>query len=127
MSKTACTPCGPGGPSPAITVKRGDSIDWHCRVQAGGPGGGLPLDITGWSIACQLRSVQRNAAARLVHAFAPAIVNAAAGQYRLSASNAQTAAWPAGLAALDVRYTDATGRVMHTETVAVLVCEAITR
>lgn len=101
-----------------IDLKRGDTLDLLCVVQQEG----LPLDIAGWLIACEVRAP----GGALVHRFAAHIVDAQAGQYRLLATAGQTARWPLGGLSMDIRYTDAGGRVATTATVPVQVRQAIT-
>lgn len=102
-----------------IEIKQGDTLELACRLQAGGE----PVDITGWSIASQVRAPGGN----LVHAFVAAITAPALGEYRLPASAEQTATWPAGGLSMDIRYTDPSGRVMSTQTVPLQVQPAVTQ
>ena len=89
-----------------IELKRGDTLDLGCTVQAEG----VPLDITGWQIDCWVRAP----GGRLVHRFAVEVTDPAQGEYSMAASSAETTAWPPGKLTADIRYADAAGRVMHT-------------
>lgn len=100
-----------------LELKRGDTLDLLCTVQQDGQ----PLDITGWQIDCWV-----SAQGRVVHRFAGLVVDAAAGQYALRATPADTAQWPLGGLSADIRYTDSGGRVMTTRTFPVRVEERIT-
>lgn len=102
-----------------IELKRGDTLELDCVLQDGG----VPLDITGW----QIDSWVRAPAKQVVHKFAAQITAPLAGRYLLPASAAQTELWPVGGMTLDVRYTDAGGRVFSTESVALQVLEPDTR
>lgn len=101
-----------------ITLKRGDSVDLLCTLQQGGQ----PIDLSGWQVDSWLRAP----AGQLVHRFAAAVTDAAAGQFRLQAAPQDTARWPLGGLSADIRYVDAAGRVMHTATWPVQVQAAIT-
>lgn len=101
-----------------IEIKQGDTLDLACRLQTGGEA----VDITGWSIASQVRDPQ----GQLLHTFAPEITDAAAGAYRLLASAAQTVVWPPGGLSMDIRYTNASGHVMSTQAIALQVQRAVT-
>lgn len=104
--------------SAAIELKRGDTLDLDCTVQASG----VPLDIAGWYI----ESCVRRFDGAVLHRFAAQVADAPSGRYRLLADAATTAAWPAGAASMDIRYTDASGHVMTTRTVPVHIAEPIT-
>ena len=52
---------------------------------------GAPVDITGWTITSEVRYARR-----LVDVIDITIIDAAAGQFTLTKSQAATAVWPAG-------------------------------
>lgn len=101
-----------------LALKRGDTLELSCIVQQQGQ----PLDITGWQIDCWVRAPD----GRLAHRFAVALGDMAAGEYRLRASSAETAAWPVGQLTADIRYATPAGRVMHTCHITVQVLDAVT-
>ena len=101
------------------TIKRGDTLELECVVQESGQ----PLNITGWHIESWVRAPAK----LVVHKFAVQITAPLAGRYLLPASAAQTEQWPVGGMTMDVRYTDAGGRVFSTESIALQVLEPDTR
>ena len=101
-----------------IEIKRGGDFELACALR----NSGMAVPITGWQVDCWLRGQ----GGRLVQQLAVDITDAAAGAYRLSATPAQTTAWPVGELAGDIRYRDDAGRVMHTASFTVTVVEAIT-
>lgn len=101
-----------------IFIKRGGTLVLDCTLRQRG----AAVPIAGWQIDCWLRGP----GGRLVQQLAVAITDAAAGGYRLSATPAQTAAWPVGKLVGDIRYRDDAGRVMHTATFTVDVIDAVT-
>ncbi len=100
-----------------LHIKRGDSLHLPCAVQQDGQA----LDISGWRIDCWLRGPN----GQVAHRFAPAITDAAAGQYLLAATAQETARWPIGPLSGDIRYTNAAGEVLHTDTWQLRVGQAI--
>lgn len=102
-----------------IELKRGDTLELDCVLQDGG----VPLDITGWQIDSWVRAPGR----QIVHKFAAVITAPLAGRYLLPATAAQTAKWPMGGLTMDIRYTDAGGRVFSTQSMPVQVLEPETR
>ena len=104
--------------SAAIRIKRGETFLLECTVQESD---GSPMDLTGWSIASQIRDGHDTLIATLtVDLYTPV-----AGQYRLT--GATTADWPQGLAHMDIAYTDAGGRALTTETLTVSIEREVTR
>ena len=104
--------------SAAIRIKRGETLLLECTVA--NPDGS-PLDLTGWSIASQIRDGHDTLIATLtVDLYTPV-----AGQYRLT--GATTGAWPQGLAHMDIAYTDAGGRALSTETLTIGIEREVTR
>ena len=83
---------------------------------------GMPVKLTGWRVSCWLRSPN----AKLVAKLSTTLTNAAAGQYIMPVEPMDTSAWPEVRLKADVRYVDAAGRVMHTETFHLCVGEAQT-
>ncbi|MDO5289342.1 MAG: hypothetical protein Q4F13_06870 [Pseudomonadota bacterium] len=101
-----------------IHVKRGSTLRLPCAVQQNGQA----VDITGWQIDCWLRAPGK----QVVYRFAPALTNAAAGQYELRASAQDTARWPIGPLSADIRYVNSAGQVLHTATWHLRVADAMT-
>lgn len=102
----------------SIAFKRGGDFLLNCALVDNG----LPVPITGWQVDCWLRGKDGKLVQRLVFD----LVNADAGQYRLTAPPVQTSIWPVGDLDGDIRYLDGAGRVMHTATFSVDVLPAIT-
>jgi len=101
-----------------IAIKRGETLLLECTVA--NPDGS-PLDLTGWTIASQIRDGHDALIATLtVDLHAPA-----AGQYRLRCN--PTAAWPIGRAYMDIAYNDVGGRAITTETLTISVDREVTQ
>jgi hypothetical protein len=103
---------------PIINIKRGDTLTLQCELRTDG----TPLPIGGWQIDCWLR----DRAGRKIAALTVTPADITQGRYQLDATSAETAAWPTGSLDGDIRYRDATGRVMHTHTFRVHVGRSIT-
>lgn len=100
-----------------LDLKRGDTLCLDCKILRAG----AALDISGWLIDCWLRRPDGNT----VHRFAPMVLDAAGGHYRLLAPAAQTVRWPIGVLSMDIRYTDAGGYVTSTRTVSLRIADSI--
>ena len=111
-------PC-PRPAASALDLKQGDTLDLACVVQTCER---EPVDITGWQIVCGLRDASGAWGAQIN----AVITDATAGRYSLRAESAQTTDWPAGGLSADIRYTTASGYVMHTRTLPVRVLEPVT-
>lgn len=98
--------------------KRGDTFEQQLVRQIAG----APLNLTGYSVAAQLRTK----AGLLVFTFAPTI-EPLEGLVLLSASPAQTALWPLGRLFFDVKYTEPGGRKTASPTYFFELREDITR
>lgn len=96
-----------------ITFKRGDTLSIDCQYQVDSVNAPLPP-----TMASQVRNPSTHA---LVDTFTITNTNASAGQFNLSATAAQTGAWPLALLNYDVEYTEADGTVHSspTETIQV--------
>ena len=101
---------------PRVTIfelKRGTTLALACRAMCSPR---TALDLTGWTVAASVR-----AGNVFVHHFLP-VVDARAGEFELSASAAETALWPAGVLAVDIKYTENhSGHVAASETFALCV------
>lgn len=100
-----------------ITHKQGDTLDWVLTLTEGG----APVDITDWTIVAQIR-----ASDTLIASLTVTVVDAANGQFRLSATAAATDSWTAGSHSCDIEITDDSSNVFSTETFTVVILEDIT-
>ena len=102
----------------AATIKPGDTLLLQCTVTE--DNGTTPLNLTGWTIASQVRTKRGSLLSELtVDLHTPL-----AGQYSLRSD--ATATWPTGMAEMDISYTDSGGRVMSTETLLVSIEHDVT-
>ncbi|HWO99761.1 MAG TPA: hypothetical protein VNL74_03955 [Methylococcus sp.] len=103
----------------SLELKRGDSLVLDCtaRESVRGPA----IDLSGWTIRSQIRD-RRDA---LLADLSAAILDAAAGSFRLTGP--ATSTWAPGSYRMDIEYTDPGGRVVSTETLEVRVIEDVTR
>ena len=100
------------------TIKPGDTLFLECTVTE--DDGTTPLNLTGWTIASQVRTKRSVLLADLtVDLHTPA-----SGQFSLRTD--ATTTWPTGMAEMDISYTDAGGRVMSTETLTIRVEHDVT-
>lgn len=87
-----------------ITTTRGDSFALTIAVKA--TAGGAASDLTGWTVAAQLRKPSRtNDRGALMEALTVTIADPTTGVIVLSATAAQTALWTVGAAEFDVQFT----------------------
>ncbi len=98
---------------------RGDTLLWPVTYRTSL---GVPINITGYTITSQLRSVD----GPLIESLTVVVTNAAAGEITLSATAAQTAVWPIGSARYDVRYQAPGGSVLHTQPITVGIRQPVT-
>lgn len=100
-----------------IEIKRGDTLSLDVtRVDAAG----APVDCTGHTVTAQVK----------LGAFAATLtvtaINAALGQFRLSATAAATATWPVARISADVKYDQGGGVIRRSETFVLKVVQEIT-
>ena len=100
------------------TIKPGDTLFLECTVTE--DDGTTPLNLTGWTIASQVRTKRGLLLADLTVDLHTPI----AGQYSLRTD--ATTTWPTGMAEMDISYSDSGGRVMSTETLIVHVEHDVT-
>jgi len=101
-----------------LRIKQGDTFSLDAVVK----GDGVALDITGWAVACELRT----RAGTLIDTLTATVTSAASGLYTLAESAAGvTASWQVGVLEFDVKYT-LSGVVVHTETVPIEVERRVT-
>lgn len=85
-----------------IAAIRGDSFSLPITVRESG----AAFDLTGWTVAAQLRKVSRTAErGALIETFAVTVATPATGEIVISATAEQTALWPVGQAEFDVQMT----------------------
>jgi len=101
----------------AMTIKPGDTFLLECSVTEDNA---TPLDLTGWTIASQVRTKRGVLLADLT----VDIHTPATGEYSLRTD--ATSDWPTGVAEMDIAYTDSGGRIMSTETLTLSVEHDVT-
>lgn len=94
-----------------IDWKRGDSF---VVDESGMLADGVALDMTGWTIASQIRTQRSDT---LVANLAVTWLNQDIGAYHLECVD--TTAWPIGKLLWDIQFTDPDGYVTSTETVTI--------
>ncbi len=104
-----------------ITTTRGDTFALTIAVKA--TAGGAASDLTGWTVAAQLRKPSRtNDRGTLIETLTVTIADPTTGVIVLSATAAQTALWTVGAAEFDVQLTrTADGFVWSSAATAVLI------
>lgn len=102
---------------PTVTHKRGDTFAPACAVKTGS----TAQDITGWTIASQVRTQ----ADQVVTALTVGARNDGAGTFALTAADGTTS-WPVGPLLWDIQYTNA-GVIVSTETITINCIRDITR
>lgn len=101
------------------TIKPGDTLLLECTVTE--DDGTTPLNLTGWTIASQVRTKRGLLLADLtVDLHTPA-----SGQFSLRTD--ATATWPTGMAEMDISYSDSGGRAITTETLTISVDREVTQ
>lgn len=100
-----------------INHKQGDTLDWVLTLSEGG----APVDITSWTILAHIRANDT-----LIASLTVTTIDAANGQFRLSATAAATDTWTAGSHSCDIEFTDGSSNVFSTETFTVSILEDIT-
>lgn len=100
-----------------INLKQGDTVDWVVTLNESG----AAVDITSYTISAQIRNGDT-----LIFTLTVTVIDAANGQFRLSATPAQSDLWPSGSHSSDIEFIDDTGNVFSTETFTVVVIEDIT-
>lgn len=100
-----------------MIIKRGDTFQPDIAVTLSGS----VQSLVGWSIASQIRTKQ----GKLVTAFTVANRNDSLGSFRLVPVTPESS-WPLDELLWDIQYTDASGRVISTDTVTLQVTKDIT-
>lgn len=104
-----------------ILHKRGDTLSLGLTWDEDGE----TVDLTGYTVAAQLRDAQDVLVAALTVAIADQTT--LRGQCTLSATAAATAAWPVGPLWCDVQFTAPSGTVASSATFAIRIEKDITR
>lgn len=103
-----------------LTIKRGD--DFRMDISLTDPNNNNdPVDITGWTIRSQVRR-GKNLTAELT----VAIIDAANGQFRLTAPASATETWKVDTHKCDIEFTQPAIGVTSSETFEVIVSEDVT-
>ena len=93
-----------------IPAKRGDTF----KVRATARIAGVVVDLTGWTIRCQIRNK-----GELISTVTVVYVDRVNGVYDLVVEPVGTALWPPVLMLSDIEYTNPSGIVASTETFAI--------
>ena len=100
-----------------ITHKRGDTLEWVVTLTQDGS----VVDITGWTITSQIRQETT-----LISDLTVTIVNAANGQFNLSATPAQTSSWTLGSHSVDIEFINTSLFVVSSQTFTLQLVRDIT-
>lgn len=102
-----------------INHKRGDTFELTCSLE----NGGNDVNITGWTVAAQLRQSDDT----LVQSLTVTVTDAAAGEFTITAANTETDDWPIAALEVDVEFTETDGSVSSSDTFTINVIKDITR
>ena len=105
------------------THKRGDTWSLTAQADVRDLATGAKADLTGWTIASQLRDA---ATGELIADFVCTLVDPVAQTFTHAAPES-TGAWPDGLAVLDVQFTSATGQTVSTDTQTIRIVPDVTQ
>jgi hypothetical protein len=100
-----------------ITHKRGDTLEWVVSLTQNNS----PVDISGWTITSQVRQDTT-----LVASLTVTVVNAANGEFNLSATPVQTAGWALGSHSVDIEFINPSGFVVSSQTFVLQLVRDIT-
>lgn len=101
----------------SIEHKRGDSFDYNVVVT---DSGGSTIDLTNWTIKCQLRTSRD----QLIETLTIEEDDYSEGSYNLVCDD--TTDWPVGNLYADIEYTDTASKIQSTETFIVQVVKDYT-
>ena len=104
------------------THKQGDTWSLTAQADVRDLATGTKADLTGWTIASQLRAADTGA---LIAEFECTLVDPVAQTFTHTATS--TATWPEGLAVLDVQFTSATGQTVSTDTQTIRIVPDVTQ
>ena len=102
-----------------ITHKRGDTFELSCTLE----NEGNAVDITNFTIACQVRAADDT----LLQALTVTKTNAVGGVFTLGATAAQTESWDVAQYQTDIEFIEVGGEVNSSETFVLNVTKDITR
>lgn len=102
-----------------ISHKRGDTFELTCSLE----NQGNDVDITGWSVAAQLRKTDDT----LVQDMTVTVTDAAVGEFQITADDTETDDWPIENLEIDVQFTESSGNISSSETFTIAVIKDITR
>ena len=100
-----------------ITHKRGDTLEWVVTLTQDG----AAVDITGWTITSQVRQDDT-----LIQSLTVTVVDAANGNFNLSATAAETAAWALGTHSVDIEFINLDSFVVSSQTFTLQLVKDIT-
>ena len=101
-----------------ITHKRGDTLEWIVTLTQNV----TAVDISDWTITSQIRQDSHILIANLT----VTKLNSSQGQFSLTATPTQTAAWPLGAHLVDIEFIDNTGYVVSSQTFTLQLVKDIT-
>jgi hypothetical protein len=104
------------------THKKGDTWSLTATADVRDLVTGNKADLTGWTIASQLRAADSGT---LITDFVCTLVDPVAQTFTHAA--ATTAAWPEGLAVLDVQFTSPGGQTVSTDTQTIRIVPDVTQ
>lgn len=99
-------------------MKRGDTFDYSSPIRIV-DGDGNTVDMTGWSVASSVK-LPDNSTVELTADWTDATNTAVRLQY------ADTSAWPAGVAYIDIEFTSGGGAIVSTDTASFVISEDLT-
>ena len=104
-----------------LTFKRGSTFDFSGQISVTDAGVAV-ADLTGWTVTCQLRPQSGGLIADLQFTW----LDASQRLCRIR-STTSTAAWPEGVAEIDIRLVSPSGDVVATDTTQLQIARAVTR
>lgn len=102
-----------------ITHKRGDTFELSCTLE----NEGNAVDITNFTIACQVRAADDT----LLQALTVTKTNAVGGVFTLGATATETETWGVAQYVADIEFIEVAGEVNSSETFTINVIKDITR
>ena len=102
-----------------ISHKRGDTFEISCTLEDEG----VPVDLTNFTIASQIRDSSDN----LLQPLTVTVTDAVNGEFSLSATPAETETWDVEQYQCDIEFVEGGGEVNSSETFTINVIKDITR
>lgn len=107
-----------------LRFRRGATFDFSGPITVVLSATGEPVtDLTGWTATSQIRKPDDT----LIADIQATIFTQEGKNYLRLFTTASTASWPVGAAVMDVRYVDASGHVVFTETTHLIIEKTVTR